>query len=1249
MATIKTYHITGHVIDVSHPRKPRGVEGLRVNMFPINAIADQPFLKKDAVTSRGGRFEIEFSESDLKDRYGKRQPDFFFKVWDKEKRLIRRTDDLLIWKLNSRVRDVVIEVKPAVDGGGNSGDGGEKQGPTAGGLTPDQVGAVGEQEFVVRGLTLDQGGSPVAGVIVAAFDRDLRNEQTLGQVIVGDDGRFEIRYSAEQFRNPEKSNADLVVKAAAEDGSLLVSSAVLFNAPQIAEVNLTIPGEKLSPLSEFEKIEREVEPHLEGLAVVKLEENEIFQDVSFLAGETGIPAERIFRFALASRLLAASDIEAEFWYALLTTPFYQTADTQSVGERLSVVLAALPSLDAEAVRKALTIAFNQNLIPSSDEEKVAAWTETFLKFVAQQAVSGDGREAILKSALEDAGIEDAQRQERFARLFFEHRGLTPELVEILKGDASFQAAEIADLQTTFLIADLAQGNFSAARVLKKAHVVQRPEDVRLLAKTSEEDWVALAQKSVDSGDLQLPIEIAPPDVSAPVEMRPAEAYGKMLARQFREAFPTTAFAGGLERALKNGGAEGVKRPELLGSFLEAHEEFEFLNTPVDDFLNEKLRPGHEHLAQDENFRLELKAAQRVFKLAPTFEASDVLLSDDLHSAQKIYRMGESEFVRSYAGRPGFTAETARRVWNRAAETHAAVLTIVGELKALEAEGMPLALNGVKFMSAPANLQALAAEDMPMALLDDNEAVTQFPNWNNLFKAGDLCECEHCRSVYSPAAYFADLLMFLKERKAKNPAQTVKDILFQRRPDLGFLELNCDNALTPLPYIDVVCEALEDAVDNAGENDLELPGFTSVPADAADAKAAVATAFRDAFDDPVNNDKEKIELGDDFSLSPSDNDRWVVHGDDVTYLLKKKATTNYFTEILRNTKASAAELRANPQYVNPKAYDKLKSARYPFALPFDLFAEEARAAFQKIGVRRWELMQTLRGTASPNKPTDGEIAAEYFGISVGVPPSTGEAQIILKAEPTDAEQQIFWGEAAIPGNLTNVKVFLQKTGLEFNELLALIDLKFINPAGDISVDRPDPSCDTDKMLLQVAGRREARPHPSLPASVAQAEGLEDVGTRPGHPPSRRRRRRFERTVSDQTDVLRGNEEQPRRQGNGGADRRIVRRPEHGDAFHQAIRKTRGRAVSEPVPEQKTYPPARSGVSTRPGDGRSGGRGNHHGASACRAGGARLARIGPAHLQRLDESFRRQSIHRERSQSGQSLFPLPARLACEDAEV
>ena len=38
--------------------------------------------------------------------------------------------------------------------------------------------------------------------------------------------------------------------------------------------------------------------------------------------------------------------------------------------------------------------------------------------------------------------------------------------------------------------------------------------------------------------------------------------------------------------------------------------------------------------------------------------------------------------------------------------------------------------------------------------------------------------------------------------------SVKDVLFQRRPDLGDLLLGCDNTNTAMPYVDIVNELLE---------------------------------------------------------------------------------------------------------------------------------------------------------------------------------------------------------------------------------------------------------------------------------------------------------------------------------------------------------------------------------------------------------------------------------------------------------
>ncbi|HUG67047.1 MAG TPA: neuraminidase-like domain-containing protein [Pirellulaceae bacterium] len=994
------YIVSGRITN----QQDEPIAGLVVRAYDQDPKTPDNPLGEPAVTDADGRYRIDFTEQDFK--IGGMEsggPDVFIRVFAGEELL----GESPVTRNAGRSITIDLQVDYAVD--------------------PN------EPPRRAFGVVRDAEDQALLGVMVRAYDRDLRSEQPLGKSSTDKQGAYEVRYFARQFRKREKDAADLVVKAFAESGDLLVASDVWFNAPMEAEVNLTVPADVVEPSSLFERVGRAVRPLLGNVKVEDLDEHERHQDVSFLSGETGFEKSVIARFAIAHKL-AAEAIAPEFWFVVVGGSFYEFTEGQSLADQFTNVLEALPSLDESAVRKALTRGFNQREISESFRKRVDRWVEEFLQFVARRTVKDSPEPSFAKAALEHAGIKDAQKQEQFARLFNQHKSLTPELLETLEKDQSFNKEEIADLRASYELAELTRGDFSVVSMLKDEYGIRQPEKIRTLAKRSEAEWVDLIKEKQAAGQIKLPLEM---DDLAGQEPPTAELYGKTLERQFREAFPTTAFAGGLERAMKGRKVKGIRHANALRRFLEVHEDFEFLNTPIDDFLKNGIHRDFRELAKNEEFRVEMKATQRLLKLAPTFEAADALLADRVHSAQQIYRMGESEFVRRYADRPGFTKRDAQLAWNRAADTHAAVLTIVADLKAHEDDALP------------------------MALKTGSQALSTFPNWQNLFQTGDLCECEHCRSVLSPAAYFTDLLMFLRDRRAKNPAHSVKDILFKRRPDLGYIELNCDNALVPLPYIDVVCEVLEDVV-AAGENDLELAGFVNMPANQGAAKAAVAAALG-AHD---------IGLGDEFSLSqvdPADPDRWVAHGDDVTYLLKKKATPNFFAEVLRNTKAKASELRAYPQYVNPRAYDKLRQAKYPLALPFDLFAEEVRAAFQKTNLQRWDLMRTFRGNMPPNDPTDGEIAAEYFGISADPAAAFDEKRLILAADASVAGQRTLWGETGNAGWLAtigNVKNFLQKTGLEYNELLALLDLKFINSAGDIVIQHLDASCDTDKKVIQV---------------------------------------------------------------------------------------------------------------------------------------------------------------------------------------
>jgi len=1015
------------------------ISGIFVRAFDHDGRSED-ILLGGTTTNQDGYYEIRYSAQQFRRPGNERGgADLIVRVYDAQAQVITTSPTINNAKAEETI-DIVVQ--------------------------PQQPPEPDPDQFIVKGTIRQFNDKPFVGAIVRAFDRDFRREQLLGEKTTDRTGYYEISYTRAQFSSAEKDSADLIVRVYGEaTGQPLVASDIIFNAKSVEVVDLVVIREEDRTRSLFERLLLELRPLLREQAIGDLREdaNENlaegqYKDITFLSGETGFDKTTLARLVIAHKL-AQQAIQPEFWFALLGGSIYQYNEAQTLDQQFAAILEALPSLDASAVNKSLSRSFNQNEIPASLKENVAGWVEAFLQFIAKQAVSDSPQSSFVKLSLVDAGIEGSEKQEKFARLHNQSKAITPELVRALQQDPSFSQPEIDTLQTSFRLADLTQGDFSVVRAIKNEFGVRQPEQIRVLAKRSEREWVNLATTKHAAGEINLPFEVSA--IAGQARLPEAEVYGKMLDRQFREAFPTTAFTGGLERALRNGGAHGIQRAETLGRFLDRHETFELLNTPVDDFLKDNLHTEFQELATDNNFRLEVKAVQRVFKLSPSFEATDALLADDLHSAQKIYRMGESEFVRQYGDRPGFTPETAQLAWNRAADTHAAVLTIVADLKALETEALPLALQ------------------------NNNANLSNFPNWNNLFQTGDLCECEHCRSVLSPAAYFADLLMFLKDRETHTGNGKVKDVLFRRRPDLGFLELNCDNALVPLPYVDVVCEVLESAIDSTGANDLELTGFITIPSDPTTAKAAVAAALQAAFSLPINNGKQKIDLGSGVSLSQvtaSDPDRWVVHSDTVTYLLKRKAPApHFFAIILRNTKAKAEELRSYPQYVNPKAYEKLRQAKYPMTLPFDLFAEEVRAGFQKTNLQRWDLMQTLRGNAVPNNPSDSEIAAEYFGISVSANPADpSEKNLILVANATAAWQQEIWGEmsnagwlnpnpttdAEIKNAVGNVKKFLQKTNLEYNELLILLDLKFINPTGNITIRHFDPSCDTDKKAVLV---------------------------------------------------------------------------------------------------------------------------------------------------------------------------------------
>jgi hypothetical protein len=175
-----------------------------------------------------------------------------------------------------------------------------------------------------------------------------------------------------------------------------------------------------------------------------------------------------------------------------------------------------------------------------------------------------------------------------------------------------------------------------------------------------------------------------------------------------------------------------------------------------------------------------------------------VVSHGFTSANQIAKIPKDEFIAKYAY--AFPPGEAAFVYGQAQTISSVTFTAFASAKAMETSPPVYGLS-----ASSAELQNAK-----------NTLVQQFPTMTSLFGNIDFCQCEDCRSVLSPAAYFVDVLDLLGTNSAPNAAGcTALDVLIgkdatvpSRRPDLGALPFTCENTNTAMPYIDLVNEIFE---------------------------------------------------------------------------------------------------------------------------------------------------------------------------------------------------------------------------------------------------------------------------------------------------------------------------------------------------------------------------------------------------------------------------------------------------------
>ena len=355
---------------------------------------------------------------------------------------------------------------------------------------------------------------------------------------------------------------------------------------------------------------------------------------------------------------------------------------------------------------------------------------------------------------------------------------------------------------------------------------------------------------------------------------------------------------------------------------------------------------------------QLEANQRLARITPRANLVRTLSQSGFRSAWDVARIPRKQFLGLYGKALG--GHTLAGMVHRQSQLRvAANELLLTAMKDAYHEPLPYIIGG----TLEDQEQAKNNINLPNASID----------LEKLFGSQDYCECQHCRSVLSPAAYLVDLLHFLDVPQEAGKAAPLTELL-NRRPDLQHILLSCENTHTVIPYIDLGNEVLESYLVNTFVN----PG---------------AQPQIEAFD---------------------------IGG------------------------ATAEELRAIPQHVNHQAYEHLSTAIYPMSLPFHRPLEVIRSYLEHLGTSRREIMQTLQ---KGNLPDPLAVATESLALS------PGESALIFGSEAPQllANPWDYYGyDSNQVGNeswmdvITKVPAFLRRTGLQFEDLVALINTRFLNP-------------------------------------------------------------------------------------------------------------------------------------------------------------------------------------------------------------
>lgn len=429
--------------------------------------------------------------------------------------------------------------------------------------------------------------------------------------------------------------------------------------------------------------------------------------------------------------------------------------------------------------------------------------------------------------------------------------------------------------------------------------------------------------------------------------------------------------------------------------------------------------------EDVTLRTALLPLQNIMRIATAQPlAVAAMITNGIKSSVDIASMSIADFVTTYDG--FFKGQiSAAQIYATAQQT--ALVTAQ-----TQTQYNPQAI------SLPTQAVQLIDSDTLAKLFSNPPGNSQTPDLQTLFGSMDSCSCSECTSIYSPGAYFTDILNFIqKQLVITGAAKQPYDELLRRRPDLIHIDLTCKNANTALPYVDLVNELLELEI-------LASKGNT-VP-------------------NSYQTSGKSVEL-----------DAYPEHKRKVINALPPYGYTYQ-------------------DYDYSLVYDSiLKDVIYPSNKPLNLAIEESRTYFNHLGFSRFDLMQYYKPSNYASSLTISEYnaAAEWLGLS------RFAADIIITPYPSSIQWKFygyeteqlppvtgpFWyNDLCYPATTPSIGLrnLLNRANISYTELLQLLITNFLNPAildlrkfsiKSVVASAPD-TCDLSSLKLNYTGTNEA---------------------------------------------------------------------------------------------------------------------------------------------------------------------------------